>query len=191
MSAPKQTGNFIDRRAGASGSDGLEELIGEHRSPFRDPPRERNGSGKGSTSPLKDGACADSSFRGRSGLPYHRASPVRRDTGPPSRRVFVFLGLFPSKSGANRAARRRLSSPIRVNAARDEDRPLDFRHRNDLASSYSATRSSCLPSLRPSNSRRSVAGAFSRPHCTSTRYLILPACTQPASAPIASAARGM
>ncbi len=56
---------------------------------------------------------------------------------------------------------------------------------------YSATRSSCLPSLRPSNSRRNVAGAFSRPCCTSTRYLILPACTQPASAPRASAARGM
>ena len=54
---------------------------------------------------------------------------------------------------------------------------------------YSATRRSCLPSLRPSNSRRSVAGAFSRPCCTSTLFLIFPACTQPARALIASAAR--
>ena len=46
-----------------------------------------------------------------------------------------------------------------------------------------------MPSLRPSNSRRSVAGAFSRPCCTSTLFLIFPACTQPARAPIACAAR--
>jgi hypothetical protein len=46
---------------------------------------------------------------------------------------------------------------------------------------YSATRASCLPSLRPSNSRRSVAGAFSRPCCTSTLCLSFPACTQPAA----------
>ena len=57
--------------------------------------------------------------------------------------------------------------------------------------SYSVTRRSCLPSLRPSNSRRNVAGAFSRPCCTSTLFLSLPDCTQPASATIASAARGM
>ena len=55
---------------------------------------------------------------------------------------------------------------------------------------HSAMRRSCLPSLRPSNRRRSAAGAFSRPRCTSTLFLILPACTQPASAPIASEARG-
>jgi NAD(P)-dependent dehydrogenase (short-subunit alcohol dehydrogenase family) len=55
---------------------------------------------------------------------------------------------------------------------------------------HSAMRRSCLPSLRPSNSRRRVAGAFSRPFCTSTLVLIFPDCTQPASAPIASAARG-
>jgi hypothetical protein len=39
---------------------------------------------------------------------------------------------------------------------------------------YSATRTSCLPSLRPSNSRRSVAGAFSRLCCTSTLCLSFP-----------------
>ena len=49
-------------------------------------------------------------------------------------------------------------------------------------SPHSAMRRSCLPSLRPSNRRRSVAGAFSRPCCTSTLFLIFPACTQPASA---------
>ena len=54
---------------------------------------------------------------------------------------------------------------------------------------YSATRRSCLPSLRPSNSRRSVSGAFSRPCCTSILSTIFPACTQPASPAIASAAR--
>jgi hypothetical protein len=32
---------------------------------------------------------------------------------------------------------------------------------------YSVTRRSCLPSLRPSISRRDVAGAFFRPCCTS------------------------
>jgi hypothetical protein len=52
-------------------------------------------------------------------------------------------------------------------------------------------RSSCLPSLRPSNSRRSVSRAFSRPCCVSTLVLSFPSCSQPASAPMASAARGM
>ena len=51
---------------------------------------------------------------------------------------------------------------------------------------YPATRSSCLPSFLPSNRRLSVAGAFSRPCCTSTRFLSLPSLTQPARAPIAS-----
>ena len=55
---------------------------------------------------------------------------------------------------------------------------------------YSAMRRSCLPALRPSNSRRSVLGAFSRPCCTSTLFLIFPDCTQPASAPIASRGAG-
>ena len=82
----------------------------------------------------------------------------------------------------------RLAEPVLIcNGLGSDSRP----RRPYGGAIYSATRRSCLPSLRPSNSRRSVAGAFSRPHCTSTRYLILPACTQPASAPIASAARGM
>jgi hypothetical protein len=54
---------------------------------------------------------------------------------------------------------------------------------------YSEARKSCLPSLRPSKSGRSVPGAFSRPCYTSTLFLILPAYTQPARALIASAAR--
>ena len=48
---------------------------------------------------------------------------------------------------------------------------------------YSATRRSCLPSLRPSKSRRSVAGAFSRACCTSTLFLIFPGCTHGCSGP--------
>jgi hypothetical protein len=63
------------------------------------------------------------------------------------------------------------------------------RLRNGLR--YSAMRRSCLPSFLPSKRRLSVAGAFSRPCCMSTRYFSLPSFTQPARAPIASAARGM
>src|ERR1700688_1664357 len=44
---------------------------------------------------------------------------------------------------------------------------------------YSATRGSCLSSLQPSNTRRTIAGAFSRPCCTSTLFLIFPVCTHP------------
>jgi len=37
MSAPKQPGGFVQGSAIASASGGREELIGKHRSPFRDP----------------------------------------------------------------------------------------------------------------------------------------------------------
>ena len=86
------------------------------------------GSGKASTFPHK-GACVGSNFRGVSRLPQLRCSPVRRDTGPPRRRVFVFLGLRFSESGAPnqaRAARRRLSPPIRVNEGLSFGQPAAF-----------------------------------------------------------------
>jgi hypothetical protein len=46
-----------------------------------------------------------------------RASPVRRDTGPPTRRVFVFLGFVLRQARLIRARDRLGSSAIRVNAA--------------------------------------------------------------------------
>jgi hypothetical protein len=38
VGAPNQTGRFVQSRAVASASGGREELFGEHKSPFRDPP---------------------------------------------------------------------------------------------------------------------------------------------------------
>ena len=55
----------------------------------------------------------------------------------------------------------------------------------------SAMRRSCLPSLRPSNRRRRVAGAFSSPCCTSTWLLMRPSWTHVPSSVTASFARPM
>jgi hypothetical protein len=41
MGAPELAGKFVQGGRGAGAGGGFEKLIGEHRSPFRDPPIER------------------------------------------------------------------------------------------------------------------------------------------------------
>jgi hypothetical protein len=77
------------------------ELIGEHRSPYETrPARYVRGSTKNQRCPSRRG-LRRFRFSGKIVLLEIDHSPVRRDTGPPQRRVFVFLG-FVLRIGANR-----------------------------------------------------------------------------------------
>ena len=66
-------------------------MFSEHGSPFRDPPRADGFQAKNQRCP-KEGGLRDSQFSGKIRTATSRSSPVRRDTGPPSRRVSCFWG---------------------------------------------------------------------------------------------------
>jgi hypothetical protein len=124
MRAPDEVADLIERVRVRSAGGGGDELIGEHGSPFREPASQAVGSGKTTALPLK-GACAESQFRGGSGLPR---TDRPRFAGTPARlirRVFVFLGLGRLRVSAESSALkrgRRLAISIRVNAG-ERDRP--------------------------------------------------------------------
>ena len=64
MGAPELAREIVYSGRRAGGRCGLTELVGEHGSPFRDPPVERSASGKATPSPQKR-ACVRARFRGR------------------------------------------------------------------------------------------------------------------------------
>ena len=104
MSTPEQARGFIRIRGYARPGGGGVELIGEHRSPFRDPPLVRARFDKKSPLPLREGLAPIRIF-GEYQVADTSIFPACRDTGPPLRRVFVFLGFVLRISALIRANR--------------------------------------------------------------------------------------
>src|SRR5271166_961426 len=103
MGPPEEASEIVKRSGRARAGCGFNELIGEHGSPFRDPPDEGRLRQSDAVSPTR-GLAPIQFFGEAQNCQFADLSPVRRDTGPPLRRVFVFLGLHSPKSGANHRA---------------------------------------------------------------------------------------
>ena len=116
--APELAGEFVQggSRAGAGG--GFEELVGEHSSPFREPGQPRRSvQAKQPRCPSK-GLAPNLNFEEDRACHSFDLPPLAGDTGPPSRRVFVFSGSRSSPNQRRISALkrgRRLAKAIRVN----------------------------------------------------------------------------
>jgi hypothetical protein len=103
MSAPEQAGGFVQCGAVASASGGRDELFGEHkllRSGSRSRRRARTISGKAPPQP-KMALASDAIFGDYRVCQDIDIPRLCRDTGPPHKAGFVFLG-FILRIGANR-----------------------------------------------------------------------------------------